>query len=225
MGNALRKITVLFFLGWAVIYADRTVLYPLLPAIGDQFKLTNTQVGAIASAYFLPYVAMQIPAGLLGDRWGHKRILTVFYLIAGVGLLALGLAATDYKSLLFWVGLHGLGAGAFFATAYGFTMAEVSNKTRGLIAAIINSGMGLGMAVGLAIAGPVYVLSDSWQLPFIILALLTLAMAATFVYSLPTMRSQLTPSEGIVAQQLDFGIFPLYAAFFWSIYSFWVIVT
>lgn len=219
--KVIKNVAVLFFLGWAVIYADRTVLYPLHPAIGDQFNLTNTQVSAIASAYFMPYVAMQIPAGLLGDRWGHKRILTAFYLLAGVGLMALGLVSTNYKSLLFWVGLHGLGAGAFFATAYGFTMAEAPNKTRGLIVAIINSGMGLGMAVGLAMAGPVYMYSDSWQFPFVILAILTLTMAVPFVSSLPPMTSQRTRCERVIARDFDLGILPLYVAFSCSIYTFW----
>jgi hypothetical protein len=44
----MKKIVALFSLGWAVIYADRAVLYPLLPIIDDELNLTNVQAGAIA---------------------------------------------------------------------------------------------------------------------------------------------------------------------------------
>ena len=30
-----------FFLGWAIIYADRTALFPLLPAISGEMRLSN----------------------------------------------------------------------------------------------------------------------------------------------------------------------------------------
>ena len=60
-------------LGWAVLYLDRSVLFPLLPAIGDEFYLTGTQRGAITNCYFITYVLMQIPTGVLGDRLGLTR--------------------------------------------------------------------------------------------------------------------------------------------------------
>lgn len=62
------KVIILFFTGWAVIYADRTVLYPMLGIIGKDLNLTATQEGLITSIYFLFYVAMQVPAGILGDQ-------------------------------------------------------------------------------------------------------------------------------------------------------------
>lgn len=57
-------------LGWAVIYADRTCLYPLLAVIAESLGISSVQAGALTSAYFFFYVAMQIPAGILGDRHG-----------------------------------------------------------------------------------------------------------------------------------------------------------
>ena len=70
-------------LGWAVLYLDRSILFPLLPVIGDEFELSGTQRGAITSAYFVAYVAMQLPSGLLGDRLGLKRVVVGMYLLIG----------------------------------------------------------------------------------------------------------------------------------------------
>lgn len=218
-------VTALFFSGWAVVYADRTTLYPLLPVIGDQLKLSNTQLGLLASAYFIPYVAMQIPAGYLGDRFGHKRILSGFYGLSGFAMLALGLVVTNFRSLLLLIGLVGLGAGAFFSTAYGYSMGEAPPERRGLIAAIINSGMGLGLAIGLIIAGPVYQVFGSWKIAFLILAIPTLALAFLFAVRLEERRTSPQRKSDEKNGSFDKGLLPLYLAFFCSIYAFWVVVT
>ena len=57
-------------LGWALLYADRTSMYPLLSVIAPQLGISSTLAGSITSAYFLMYVLTPLPSGLGGDRWG-----------------------------------------------------------------------------------------------------------------------------------------------------------
>jgi MFS family permease len=47
----------------------------LLPSIMQDLALSYTQAGVLASGFFGAYAAMQLPAGLLGDRFGRRRVL------------------------------------------------------------------------------------------------------------------------------------------------------
>jgi len=42
------RLIALFCSGWAVIYADRTILYPLLTVIAREFGLTGFQTGLVS---------------------------------------------------------------------------------------------------------------------------------------------------------------------------------
>ena len=47
------RLVVIFFLGWIVIYAGRSVLSPLVGELQTQFGLTKVQTGGIMSLFFL----------------------------------------------------------------------------------------------------------------------------------------------------------------------------
>src|SRR2546422_3871232 len=51
------------------------ILYVLLPIWANEFRLTFAQVGIIRTAYSGGMAAFQIPAGLLAERWGERRLL------------------------------------------------------------------------------------------------------------------------------------------------------
>ena len=61
------KVVALCFFGWILMYADRTILNPVMGKIGEQFNLNNTQLGALNSIFFLTYAIMQIPFGIAGS--------------------------------------------------------------------------------------------------------------------------------------------------------------
>ena len=52
-----------------------------------EFAIGGAALGNLSAFYFYAYVAMQIPTGMIADRWGPRRLLT-----AGAGLAALGTA-------------------------------------------------------------------------------------------------------------------------------------
>jgi MFS family permease len=214
-----------FCLGWAAIYADRTALYPMLPIVAADFGLTSVQAGALTSFYYVVYTLMQVPPGIIGDRVGLKRVLLVTYTLAGLGMLAIGLFARSYFLLAAFIALHGLGAGAYYTTAYATTMLTVPAGARGFSSAIINAGMALGLALGLAMAGPIYLASQSWRLPFLLLAAPTLAMAVVFALVLRDSRPQARVKTRLLEIVGDRQLLALDAAGFCSLYGFFVIIT
>ncbi|GAA2179869.1 MFS transporter [Brooklawnia cerclae] len=64
------------FVGYVVCMADRSNIGTLLPFIGDEFHISNTQQGAISSFFFLGYAVSQIPAGLIMGRTGTRKLVS-----------------------------------------------------------------------------------------------------------------------------------------------------
>src|SRR2546422_11723326 len=96
-------VWLLLIFAWAANFVIRTGFSALLPSIIGELQLSYTRAGLLASAFFYAYVLMQIPSGLLGDRFGRRRILVL-------GLLGGALAAGP-------TGLPGSVAGRFVARA------------------------------------------------------------------------------------------------------------
>lgn len=58
------------------------------------FQLTAAGLGNLSAFYYYAYAAIQIPAGLLADRWGPSRLFLAGSVLAGLGALLFGLADT-----------------------------------------------------------------------------------------------------------------------------------
>ena len=135
-------------LGWVFIYLDRVLIFPLLPVIGEEFGLSDTYRGLIASSYFFFYVLMQTPTGIIGDKYGLSNVVFVMYLIVGLSLIGIGVLSYSYLLLLLFAALHGFGAGAYYPASYGITINVVPVDKRGVASAVVTTGMALGLAIG-----------------------------------------------------------------------------
>lgn len=58
------------------------------------FGLTATALGNLSAFYFYAYAAMQLPTGVLVDRYGPARVLFIGALLAGIGSLLFALSPT-----------------------------------------------------------------------------------------------------------------------------------
>src|ERR1051325_10757483 len=74
------RILVLLFISVVINYMDRANISIAGTALSKEFDLNSVQFGAIFSAFGWTYVALQIPGGLLSDRFG-ARVLYAFSLI------------------------------------------------------------------------------------------------------------------------------------------------
>ena len=81
---------------WIVIWISRMMLTPIYPVLSRFFGgASSTQLGMISSFYFLGYVLMQIPSGLLVDRLGLKTIV-----VPGFILFSLLIATSQSRKAL-----------------------------------------------------------------------------------------------------------------------------
>jgi MFS family permease len=51
----------------------------------EEFAIGATGLGNLSAFYFYSYVLMQIPTGILADRWGPRRLLTAGAAVAAAG--------------------------------------------------------------------------------------------------------------------------------------------
>src|SRR5262249_27720870 len=120
-----------FFLGWVFMYADRTVLPPVLADIGAEWQLDRKQLGLISSLFFLTYATLQIPTGLLADRLGRKLLLVPGYLLFGLTTI-LSAFAPNYGIFLLLAALTGVGEGTYYPTQFSLSSEVIPQRFRSL---------------------------------------------------------------------------------------------
>ncbi len=83
---------VILYLGYMLLFADRTVLNLSLAAIGKDFSVSPAALGATSSVFFLGYTIMQIPGGWLTDRFSSRKVIIATLAFWSVMTIFTGLA-------------------------------------------------------------------------------------------------------------------------------------
>lgn len=173
----------LFTLGWTLMYADRNILGPVLGTVGTEWGLDKASLGLLSTVFFAGYAAMQIPSGIIADKFGRVKVLVIGMLLFGVGVFFSGMVNTFTAFLVVRL-ITGLGEATYYGTQYAISSSVLPAKIRGLSSAIINSGMALGVALGLMSSSYLtYTAGKSWQFSYTLLAVpaIVLAIAIGFV--------------------------------------------
>lgn len=110
------------FLAWAIcglgtIFYSYEYILRILPSVMESelsahYHLLSSGFGGLSAFYYYAYVPMQIPVGLLMDKYGPRRLLTLACLLCALGTYLF--AATD----MFYVAALGrfmVGLGSSFA--------------------------------------------------------------------------------------------------------------
>lgn len=175
------KIVIILCLGWVSIWIYRSVLTPIFPEIQATLNVTsNAEMGLIASFYFFAYTGMQIPAGILVDKFGQKVVLIPGFLLFAAAALVIGNASSISMVYLGSL-MAGIGCGSYYGSAYSLSSKNIPADRRGLATAIINSGSAVGMGIGL-IASSFFVksLNMDWQLMLYMIAAMLFLMMLVF---------------------------------------------
>ena len=104
---------VLFTAALAHILHDgfSDILYILLPLWASEFSLTLTGVGVLKAVYTAGMALSQIPAGILTERWGERRLLVVGTAVTALGYLGVATLASGMLPLAALLLVAGLGSG------------------------------------------------------------------------------------------------------------------
>ena len=158
-----------------ILYIDRVAISAAKSDIGEDLSLSDTQMGWILSAFALGYALFQLPGGMMSDRMGPRRIIT---LIVSAWSFFTFLTGTIWNFVSLWVVrfLFGAGeAGAFPGIARA-NFSWIPMKERGLVTGINFSGSRLGAAFAFPII-TLLINSVGWRVGFYLLGGLGLAWA------------------------------------------------
>lgn len=81
-----------FAAGYLLSYLFRTVNAVISPELVRELSLNPSSLGLLTGAYFLAFAAMQVPVGILLDRYGPRRVEPVLLAFAAAGALLFALA-------------------------------------------------------------------------------------------------------------------------------------
>ncbi|WCF06530.1 MFS transporter [Paenibacillus thiaminolyticus] len=171
------KVILVFTLGWVFMYADRTILNPVMPILAQEFGINNAQLGLINSVFFLAYAILQIPAGTLGDRLGRKNVLVPGYILFGLATAFTGIVNSFFMLLLARI-ITGVGEGTYYGPQYALSSEAIPEKVRTVGTAVINSGQAIGISLGYITASTLTLEKGlNWRIPFYIMAIPTIITA------------------------------------------------
>ena len=111
--DAIRSKIIALMVSFSVMsYFDRIIISVAGPEIIREFSLTETEMGAVYSAFLFGYTLTMIPGGRWADRFGPRSVVT----LTGVGA-ALLTALTASGGATVWSRFLGI-AGSFIVIRF-----------------------------------------------------------------------------------------------------------
>ncbi|HSM20454.1 MAG TPA: MFS transporter, partial [Hyphomicrobiales bacterium] len=153
----------------------RSVMAVIAPEIGREVRLNSGQLGVLSAAFFVAFGLMQIPVGVLLDRFGQRRTIAITLLVTTGGTLWFALGQ-DFVGLTAARALMGVGCAAVFMGVL-VTCSRWLPPARFGSASSVSIGIG-GLGVLLATT-PFVALQTlvGWRGAFLIIAVVTGATA------------------------------------------------
>ncbi|MDR7071613.1 MFS transporter [Fictibacillus barbaricus] len=100
-------------LAYFLIVSQRTAPGLITDQLMKDFHVSASTIGLLSSIQFLAYAGLQIPVGLLSDKYGPNRFLILGTLLNGLGCLIFSFAPNEYL-LIFSRFLVGVGDATIF---------------------------------------------------------------------------------------------------------------
>ncbi len=163
-----------------VVGLDLTVLNLALPSIGTALHASTSDLQWFNDAYSLVLAAAVLPAGLLGDRYGRKRVLMTALAIFGVSSAACSYA-TSSGQLIAARAVLGLGAAAIMPLTLAIIPVLFVPEERQKATAVMASTIFLSFPIGPLVGGSL--LDHFWwgsvfliNVPVVVAALIAVAV-------------------------------------------------
>ncbi len=100
-----------FACGYFLSTLLRAITATLSPVLIEEFSLNAANLGLLSGGYFFGFAVMQLPLGYMLDKFGTKKIVSIFLLVAVLGILVF-MFAKNFTNLLFARFLIGIGFSA-----------------------------------------------------------------------------------------------------------------
>jgi MFS transporter, ACS family, D-galactonate transporter len=183
------------FVTVVINYMDRTNISVAGTLISKELHLNSLQMGTVFSAFSWTYATLQIPGGILADRFGSRILYSIMLILWSLATLALGFAVGLVSIILLRILI-----GAFEAPSYPMNNRIVTawfpdHERAGAVATYTS-----GQFIGLAFLTPALTALEiyaGWRGLFIITGVIGLiwGLAWYFIYRNPTEHKKVNREE------------------------------
>jgi MFS transporter, DHA2 family, multidrug resistance protein len=145
---------------------DGTILSIALPTLGRSFDATTSQLQWFVAVYTLVSAAALVPGGMLGDRYGRRKVLLLALGIFGAASVACALASSTGAFIAARAGL-GLGGGLLLPMVLGMLPVLFTEEERARAIGVMTAAAMLGYPIGPLLGGWMLTKFD-WSWVFLI---------------------------------------------------------
>ena len=153
---------------------------------------------SVAAFFFFGLGAL--PSGRLGDLWGRRQMMIVFFV--GIGLAAVGVAATQ-TPLQMAVALAVLGCAASIYHPVGIPMIVQGASRPGWTIGVNGLAGNLGLALAAVVTG-LFVKHLGWRMAFVIPGVISILCGIVFAWCAP--REAMAPAKKKAAAGVQHGL-------------------
>ncbi|UXR76070.1 MULTISPECIES: MFS transporter [unclassified Staphylococcus] len=169
----------LFFLIGVIAYMDRAnISYIAVPMMED-LHLTKTQFGFLASFFSLGYALMQVPSGLLAEKFGPKKMISVALIWWSAFTILTGLVKNH--GLLYLVRfLFGVGEAPMYPSNAVFNTHWFGKNEKGRASSALLAGSYFGPVLAPFVTVAIYT-TFGWQAVFYIFGAIGFLIALLWI--------------------------------------------
>jgi EmrB/QacA subfamily drug resistance transporter len=186
-------------IGMFMSLLDATIVNVALPTIRSSLSANEATLSWIISGYALAFGLVLIPAGRLGDRFGHKWIFVTGLALFTVASLACGLAQDSTQLVVARV-IQGLAGGIYLPAVTAFIQLLFTGKIRGTAFAVMGAVIGVSSALGPIIGGlliQAFGEKEGWRYVFDVNVPIGIVALVAAVILLPTGAASTKASGGV----------------------------
>ncbi len=184
-----------------VVGIDGTVLSVALPTLAKALHASESDLQWFSSGYFLVLAAAMLPAGLLGDRYGRKKVLLFSLALFGVGSVACAYSTSVAEFLAARV-LVGLGGAGLIVMAFSVLTVLFSKAERPKAVGVMSAVTFVAFPIG-PILGGWLLTSYWWGWVFLINVPVVLVGLAAVIALVPESRAAQRPGLDLVGVALS----------------------
>ncbi|WP_251943902.1 MFS transporter [Staphylococcus sp. Marseille-Q5304] len=168
-----------FFIIGVIAYMDRSNISIIAGPMMEDLNLNKTQFGMLASFFSLGYALMQVPSGLLAEKFGPKKMLSIALVWWSAFTILTGVVKNH--GLLFAIRfLFGIGEAPMYPSNAVFNSYWFAKGEKGRASSVLLAGSYFGPVIA-----PVVTISIvnmfGWQAVFYIFGLIGIIIAALWV--------------------------------------------
>ncbi|MDJ1112043.1 MULTISPECIES: MFS transporter [Macrococcus] len=167
---------LMFFLIGVIAYMDRANISYIAQPMMEDLNMNKTQFGMLASVFAAGYALMQVPAGIMAEKFGPKKMLT-FALVWWSAFTILTGVVKNHGLLYTMRFLFGVGEGPMYPSNAVFNTYWFAKSEKGRASSALLAGSYFGPVIAPFVTIAIYQ-AFGWEAVFFIFGAIGIIIAA-----------------------------------------------